>query len=75
MVIQNGIVWTHEGRIVGCDARTPDGYSRLVRLRETKTLWIDANGQKWSKARLGIPAGSNVMPRYRLDLSSVQTIT
>jgi hypothetical protein len=65
---------THQGRIIGCDARTPDGYSRLVNLRQTKTLWIDGNGSRWSKKN-GYPSPVRRLPPYRLDLTTVAELS
>ena len=64
---------THQGRIVGTDSRTSDGYSRLVQLHATKTLWIDSAGGKWSKAG-GYPSPRQKWAKYRLDLNTVEVL-
>lgn len=60
---------THVGIIEGCDARTPDGYTERVLLRETKGSWITKYGTKYNKRREG--RGHGAYPMYYLDLNSV----
>ena len=62
-------IWTHNGRTVGVDNRIPSGYSRLIELRETKTLWIGRDGSKWRKSD-GYRPGGGAWPD-KLDLTSV----
>jgi len=62
-------MFTHEGYVVGCDARTPEGYRRKVSLRETKTLWISKDGERYRKNRGGRVAGD--WPMFRLDLDTI----
>lgn len=65
--------WTHNGRVVGCDARTPPDYSRLILLRETRTMWIGYLAQRFSK-RSGYPVPRKQFPRERLDLATITPI-
>jgi len=65
--------FTHEGFIVGVDARTPNGYKSKVLLRETKTMWITSRGHRFSK-RSGWAVGSQVWPMYSLDLDSINQL-
>lgn len=65
-------VWTHEGYEVGADSRTTANYRRKVILRETKTLWISADGRKYSKKHEGLVPGQ--WPMYQLDLATVVAI-
>jgi hypothetical protein len=58
-------VFTHEGYIVGNDARTSKNYRRKVRLRQTKTLWIAEDGSRFNKKWLVNP-GTN-WPLYCLE--------
>lgn len=72
-------VMTHKGNIVGNNNCAPDGFKRAVRLRETKTQWVDASGSKWSKSLRGLPAGTyrdraSSWPAYRLDLDSIKPL-
>lgn len=46
---------------------------RLVRLRETRTMWISECGRRFRKST-GIATGSGVWSPYRLDLSSIREI-
>lgn len=59
---------THKGYVVGVDARTPDGYKVLRKLRETKNFWITERGEKYRKHN-GYSIGK--WPVYKLDLNSV----
>ena len=63
---------THIGQLIGCDARTPDGAKRTVKLRETKTMWVDEQGIKYRKAT-GYQTGER-WPMWRLDLSTISLI-
>lgn len=63
-------VWTHSGRVRGCDTRRPAGYSRLIRLRQTATLWIGEDGTRWSKHG-GWKSPRETRPLDRLDLDTV----
>ncbi len=62
---------THIGRMLGCDARTKEGTSYLVNLRETKNFWV-ANTVKYRKTT-GYPVGTD-WPMYRLDLTSIKPV-
>lgn len=66
--------FTHQGYIVGCDARTPSSFSRLVRLRETKNFWITEHGNKYHKRGF---AGSGVgdWPLYKLQTETMSKLT
>jgi hypothetical protein len=55
---------THVGIIVGCDVRTPQGYRRKVRFRETKTMWISECRMRFSKRNL---RGFGNWPLYKLE--------
>ena len=61
--------WTHTGRVVGANSTVPAGYTRLIELRETKTLWLGRDGTRWRKADGYIPASR--YPAYQLDLKSI----
>jgi hypothetical protein len=62
--------FTHKGIIVGSDARTPDGYSKNVMLRQTKNFWVSQSGTKYHKHYF---AGSGVgdWPLTRLKIDSI----
>ena len=64
---------THTVRVVGCDARTPTGYSRLIKVRATKTMLIEQNGTRWQRSS-GYMITSNRFPVYRLDLDTLTPI-
>ena len=64
---------THTGTIVGCDARTAPDYKEVVKLRETKTLWIDRFCRKYSKKN-GYPSPRRLFPMYRLQLDTIKPI-
>jgi hypothetical protein len=67
-------VWTHTGYIVGCDARTPRDWKRMVLLRETKKWWVAEDGTKWTK-RWGSRVGEqHSWPMYCLKLDSVLAV-
>ena len=62
--------YTHAGFIVS--AADESKLLRLVRLRETKTLWVDADGNRWRKTD-GIPMTAE--PEGKLDLADIQPIS
>jgi len=62
----NKTEYTHVGWIVGCDARTPAGYRRKVRLRETKTLWVSECRRRFSK-RVYLQETGQEWPLYQLE--------
>lgn len=64
---------THIGVVRGCDARTPENYSRRVRLRETRLYWVGQHCRKFSKKRAGYVLDD--WPMYRLDLTSIVPIS
>jgi len=66
----SGSVFTHSGRVRGRDARRPAGYSRLIQLRQTATLWIGEDGTRWSKAG-GWKSPREAWPLDRLDVDSI----
>ncbi len=63
---------THKGLLVGCDSRTPDDYTRVVFLRETKLYWIDQYGTKYKKSTGRKP--NEQWPMYRLDMESIKPL-
>jgi len=67
---------THTGTVLGCDSRTPRGWSKKVLLRETKLYWCER--QEWWEFKYrkstGFPAGAGRWPLYRLDLDSIRPI-
>ena len=64
-------MFTHEGYVIGCDARTPDNYRKKVRLRETKTLWVTESGVRFRKPHGRV---SGDFPLYRVDIDSIRPI-
>lgn len=65
------MTWTHKGRVVGCDSRTPAGYGIWVGLRETQTMWISEYKLRYRKSD-GYPVGGAKFPLYRLDVKSIE---
>ena len=65
--------FTHTGYVEGVDSRSPKGYRRKVELRETKTLWISRDNQRFSKKRDGLVPGD--LPMWRLNLNSIEPIS
>ena len=63
--------WTHFGYVRGNDARRPKGYARLIRLRQTATLWVGEDGTRWSKVG-GWPVPQEKWPVDYLDLGTVK---
>ena len=60
---------THVATIIGYGALYP---THMVKLRETKTLWVTEHGTKWRKRDGYQP---NVQyPRQHLDLTSIKPI-
>jgi len=64
--------FTHVGAMVGCDARTKDGYQRTVKLRATKLFWISEHGLKF-KRESGRGVGD--WPVYRIVVETVKELT
>lgn len=62
---------THRGKVLGCDARTALGFNQWVKLRETKTMWVDHHGKRFQK-KSGRSPGK--WPMYRLDLDSINLL-
>ena len=62
---------THIGIIVGCDARTPDGFSAMVNLRETKNFWITSHKNKYRK---NDGSGIGDWPLYSLRIDSIKAL-
>ena len=63
---------THKGFLIGCDARTPNGFKKEVELRETKLYWIHYSN-KYRKDYDGKLAGES-WPLYSLDLSTIKPL-
>jgi len=63
--------FTHVGIVRGTDARTPDKYAMRIRLRQTKTTWVQPNGIRWRKLD-GLRVPRAPWQQFRLDLSSVK---
>lgn len=57
---------------IGVDARTPGGYKRKVKLRETKTMFISECGRRYIKKNGYRVAGD--WPMWMLDGESIKDI-
>lgn len=62
-----------KGVITGCDNRTPEGYRRVVRLRETAYMWIDPRGERWWK-KTGYRVGTHIAPLYKIRLLEAEEV-
>lgn len=65
------VMFTHTGRLVGCDSRTSPNYSRLVELRGTKKYWITKHGDKYRK---DTGWGVGDWPLLKLDLETLAEV-
>ena len=61
---------THTATLIGADSRTPDGYTRIAGVRETKLYWV-AFGMKYKKTN---GWGIGDWPMYKIDLSTIKPI-
>lgn len=64
---------THVGVIRANNATVPEGYRRLVKLREFKNYWQEETGRKWCKRR-GTPIPRQDWPSTRLDLAGIERL-
>ena len=69
----NSPAFTHYGCVHGCDSRRTPDYSRSIRLRQTRTLWIGEDCTRWRKLD-GYRAPLEMRPLDRLDLDSVKPL-
>lgn len=65
--------FTHEGFIVGCDARTPKSFIKKSLTRETKTMWCADNGRRFNKRSL-LAVGEEY-PLYKLKAQPTRRVT
>ena len=63
-------IWTHTGYVKGVDSRTSGINKKLVKLRETKTLWISQEGLRFSKKLGGYGPGE--WPMWKLETESIK---
>ena len=63
---------THTGIVSGADCRTPDDYSRVVKLRRKGSLWIAENGRAYHQ-RDGLPLTLD-WPLHKLAVGSVRPL-